>query len=77
VQRSTIIATCLLNSGMVTHLEDGEQAVRNVFSNEFANERFEDWNREVNQSAADHVINMVGRASQINVAKFIDDFRDV
>ena len=61
---------------MVTRLEDGEQAVRNVFHAEFPDERFEDWNREVNQSSADHVISTVGRASRIDVAKFIDDLRD-
>jgi hypothetical protein len=76
VQRSTIIANCLLNSSMVKRLEDGEQAVRNVFHEEFPDERFEEWNREVSQSVADHVINTVGRASRINVGKFIDDLRD-
>ena len=76
MKRSTIIANCLLNSSMVTRLEDGEEAVRNVFNAEFPDERFEDWNREVNQSAADDVINTVGRACRINVAKFIDDLRD-
>lgn len=77
MKRSTIIATCLLNSRMVNRLEDGEQAVRNVFQDEFPSDNFHDWNRDVEQSTADHAINTVGRASRINVAKFIDHLRDM
>lgn len=76
MKRSVIIATCLLNSGIVPRLEDGEQAVRTVFQDEYPGEQFPDWDREVDQSAAAHVITTVGRASRINVAKFIEDLRD-
>lgn len=76
MQRSTIIATCLFNSRMVSGVEDGEQIVRNVFADEFPTELFQDWNRDVDQSVADRIINTVGRASQINVASFIDDLRN-
>ena len=61
---------------MVARLEDGEQVVHNVFHAEFPGERFEDWDREVIRSVTDHLINTVGRASRIDVVKFIDDLRD-
>lgn len=61
---------------MVSRMEDGEQLVRNAFADEFPNEAFQDWNRDVDQTVADRIIDTVGRASQINVARFIDDLRN-
>ncbi|WP_166820024.1 hypothetical protein [Thalassoroseus pseudoceratinae] len=77
MKRSTIIATCLLNSSMVTRLEDGEWRVQQVFEDEFPNEDFRQWDREVSDATADQIVKTVGRAGRINVASFIDDLRTV
>jgi hypothetical protein len=73
MRKSTLIGRCLLNSGMVTLLTDGEDAVRNTFTEEFPNDDFLQWDSDVEASVADHMIAAVGRAMTINVRKLILD----
>ena len=76
MRKSTIIATCLLNSSMVNRLEEGEASVRQIFLNERPSADYRLWNSEINDDAAKDIIKTVGRASRINVAKFINDLGD-
>ena len=77
MRKSTIIATCLVNMkiGFRT-IQEAEVAVQNVFHEEFPKDSFNAWNSDVSDSFAQNVIKNVGKASQINVKKFIDDLQD-
>jgi hypothetical protein len=75
MRKSTIIAKCLVNSGMFREIEDAEARVLQVFQDEFPNASFLDWNGEIDDSVARRIVTNVGRASRINVAKFIEDLR--
>jgi hypothetical protein len=71
--RSTTIAQCLVNSGMVKSLEEAEEAVRIIFDEAFPNKDFSDWNKDLDDTAAEDIIKNVGRASRINVRKLIEN----
>jgi hypothetical protein len=73
MKRSTVIATCLVNSNMVTRIDDAERSVHQIFLDEHPGKRFDDWNGELEDAVARRIIRTVGRASTINVAKFITD----
>lgn len=73
MRKSMVIAHCLVNSRMVEPLADAERAVENVFRMEFPDENFHEWNQNAHESVAENIIQAVGRASRINVKKFIED----
>ena len=73
MRKSTIIASCLVNSSMISRLEDAESTVRQVFQEEFSGSRFSEWDQEIADQVAMQIIGNVGRASQINVKRFIED----
>lgn len=73
MRRSTVIAKCLVNSDLITRLEDAEARVRGVFIDEFPQAGFNRWNREMDDRVAQRIIDNVGRASRINVKMFIED----
>jgi hypothetical protein len=73
MKKSRVIATCLVNSSMFNRLEDAEHAVRGVFLAEFPKAIYTHWDREISDQTADQIIKSVGRASMINVKKFIED----
>ncbi|MCB2184014.1 MAG: hypothetical protein KQH63_18465 [Desulfobulbaceae bacterium] len=74
MKKITMIASCLVNSSMISRMEDAENAVRQAFSNDFPNDNFDTWNQELPDDIANKVIKNVGRASKINVTRFIQDF---
>jgi hypothetical protein len=76
MKKSTIIATCLVNSNMSGRLEDAEHSVQQVFRSEFPNASYANWNRDMDEQTSEKVISAVGRASRINVRKFIEDLWD-
>jgi len=71
--RSKIIATCLVNSSMISNMADAEVRVRSVFAEEFPKSDYDRWNRNIDEHAATQIIRRVGRASRINVKLFIED----
>jgi hypothetical protein len=73
MNKSTIIATCLVNSSMVRTLEDGESSIRRIFQDEFPSRDFAEWDANVDDTFAQNTIKTVGRASRINVRSFIED----
>jgi hypothetical protein len=73
MEKSAIIATCLVNSSIINRLEDAENIVQNVFLTEFPQRQFNEWNREMDDRTAEEIVRNVGRASRINVRKFIED----
>lgn len=58
---------------MMSRLEYAECAVGKIFIKEFPNSNFSKWNQEINDKTAENIIRTVGRASRINVRKFIKD----
>ena len=73
MKKSTIIAKCLVNSNMISTMEDAENTVSQIFHEEFPNKLYEVWNQVVSQNIAENIINNVGRASRINIKSFIED----
>jgi len=58
---------------MMGSLDEAERAVMVIFAQEFPDREYNDWNHDIDAAFATHIINTVGRASRINVKKFIDD----
>ena len=52
IRKSTVIATCLVNSNMISGLEDAEAAVRNIFLTEFPHRSLNEWNNEIGDRQA-------------------------
>ena len=75
MKRSTIIATCLLNSNMAKSLDDGEAIVRSVFAEVYPYTDFAKWNENVRDSAASIIIKSVD-PSTIQVGRFIKDLSE-
>ena len=73
MRKSTVIAQCLVKSKMIVSLEEAEHAVRVIFNQEFLDNDFNDWNKNMDDAAAANIIRSVGKASRINVKKFIED----
>ena len=73
MKKSTVIATCLVNSDMIRDVATAESVVLNVFQDEFPKHNFQKWNSNIPDKTAENIINSVGRASRINVKKFIED----
>jgi hypothetical protein len=76
MRRSTIIAKCLVNSNMHTRLEDAESHVNQVFEKCFPGQDFLAWNLNVDDHAAENVIQTVGKAISISVDLLILDLWD-
>lgn len=71
MKKSTLIGTCLLNSGFVKKLTDGEDTVRRIFIDEFPGDDYLKWDTEIENSVGDDIIKEVGKQSNIDVGKFI------
>lgn len=56
MKKSTVIATCLLNTRMITQLADAEAAVERVFGDEFPDEDFAHWNQQVSSQVSENII---------------------
>ena len=76
VTKSDVIAACLINSGFVKSKEEALVRIRNIFIEEFPDSSFDKWNSIFPDVAAENIISNVGRASRINVLKFIEDLWD-
>lgn len=73
MRKSTVIATCLVNSNFFRKIEEAEASVQNIFRAEFPHQSFQAWNRNIPDITANNIIKSLGRASLINVKKFIED----
>ena len=73
MQKSTLIATCLVNSSMVTSLDVGERIVREVFEESFNGTAVSQWDVALPAKTTKSIIDGVGRTMRIDVRKFIAD----
>lgn len=76
MRRATVIAHCLVNSGMTPRVREAEAAVAQVFREEFPESDFLRWNVEIDERVAADIIKNVGRATTINIRRLIDDLGD-
>ena len=76
MKRSTIIATCLVNSNMAKSLDEGEAIVRSVFAEFSPYTDFAKWNENVHDSAASIIIKSVDTTATIQVDRFIKDLSE-
>ncbi|MGB6872730.1 MAG: hypothetical protein WBE46_01070 [Dehalococcoidia bacterium] len=58
---------------MIASLEEAEHAVREIFHQEFPTQDFDNWNQNIDDATAENIISTVGKASRINVKRFIED----
>jgi hypothetical protein len=77
MRKSTIIATCLVNSRAFSSLPDAEAAVRVDFRHAFPEENCADWNGDVDPDTAASIIRQFDRSPPPNVRQFIDELRHV
>ena len=54
MNKSTVIATCLVNSSMIRTLEEAEATVRSIFIEERPMADFSKWNCDVNDKTAEN-----------------------
>jgi hypothetical protein len=73
VLKSKAIAQCLVNSRTVRSIEQAEKTVRVMFAQKFPDQEFDEWNRNIDEAIASHIINTVGRKSRIDAERSIDD----
>jgi hypothetical protein len=76
MKKSTIIATCLLNSKFHPTLEDAEYRVMAEFHEEFPDKDFEAWNTDVMENRAKQEIERAAGSTMINVSLFIERIWD-
>jgi hypothetical protein len=72
LKKSTLIASCLVNSNLVGRLEDAEFAVVRLAAAEFPDERFADWNTEIDDHVARQIIHSARNASPIRTDKLMN-----
>ena len=73
MNKSEIIANCLVNSGFFQSIEDAKLAIYKIFQDSYPDQSFNSWNAYIDESIAHHIIDTVGEASHINVARLIKD----
>jgi hypothetical protein len=59
MRKSTVIARCMMNSG-VSSLDDGELAVRETFQEEFPAGNFDEWNLDIDDEEGEKMVTILG-----------------
>jgi hypothetical protein len=74
MRKSTIIATCLINSGITTHsLNEVEASVKQSFEEDFQDMNYNQWNTDLPEGVARDIIKQFGNAYRIDVRQLIRD----
>lgn len=74
MKKSTVIATCLINSRVTSHsLASVEASVEQSFKEDFPDMSYKQWNADMPESAANDIIKQFGSAYRIDVRQFIQD----
>ena len=73
MNKSTLIATCLVNATSFSHIDDAKLAVKNKFKTFFPKHNFNAWDSQVPDDMISQCINQSHHADTINVKKFITD----
>ena len=74
MKKSTIIATCLINSGITSHgIRDVEASIEQTFKEEFQGMNYLQWNTHLSESEAQKIIREFGNNYRIDIRQFIHD----
>jgi len=73
MRKATVIATCLISSGLRGSLEEVEHRVMQCFQEFRPESNFRDWNTDIDDTVANDIIKAAGSSSRINVERFISD----
>lgn len=74
MKKCTVIATCLINSGVTRHnLQAVEASVEQSFKEDFQGMDFNQWNTNLSEIQAQDIIKQFGTSYRIDVRRFIQD----
>ena len=73
MNKSTLIATCLVNATSFSNIDDAKSAVKNKFKTFFPKHNFNAWDGQVPNEVVAQCIEQSHHADTINVKKFITD----
>jgi hypothetical protein len=73
MRKSLIVGTCLANAGKTETPAEGERLVEQVFRAQFPDENYGVWNRDVDDLAANGIIQRVGGSARIQTEQLIRD----
>jgi hypothetical protein len=74
MKKSTIVATCLQNSGSRHTIPELEKSIVQTFHEDFPGMSYTTWNVDVSEETARLIINNFRGVYRIDVKKFIQDF---
>jgi hypothetical protein len=73
MKKSTVIATCLKNSGSHHALRDIEISIEQTFQEDFPGMNYKQWNTELSDQDAQGIIKDFGSSYSIDVRRLIID----
>jgi hypothetical protein len=74
MKKSTVIATCLINSGVTSHpLPSVEASIKQSFKEDFQDMNYEQWNTNLPDDVANDIIQQFGGKYRIDVRQMIID----
>jgi hypothetical protein len=74
MKKSTLIATCLINSGVTSHpIPVVEASVIQTFKEDFKGVNFQQWNSDLPENVAQDIIKGFGSSYRIDIRQFIQD----
>lgn len=74
MKKSTVIATCLQNSGLVHPINELENSIAQTFKEEFPGMSYLQWNTDIPDVTASTIIENFRGVYRIDLKKFIQDF---
>lgn len=76
MKRSEVLTQCLINSGCGLSDTDIRHSIFLTFTDEYPNKSYDEWDIEISDNTANHIIKTVGPASWIKVDLFIRNLCD-
>lgn len=74
MKKSTVIATCLIHSGITSQpLADVEDSIHQSFKEDFSGLDFHQWNTHLTENDANRIIKEFGSSYRIDIRQFIQD----
>lgn len=71
--KSTLIAKCLHQCGMISDVPTGEAAVESIFGEYFPDHSYKKWNTQLADDVTSHFLSESRNAGTIHVDSFIKD----
>ncbi|WP_336844324.1 hypothetical protein [Providencia rettgeri] len=74
--KSTLIAKCLFQCGMIADVKSGEYAVKNIFNEHFPDHSFDEWNTNLSSSVVNKYLTEGKGANIIRINVLIENLWD-